>query len=482
MESKRLEQAARIGLVYLLILMLGSLYFYRERIFSDEAFISFLIINSGKLQIQVERYGSFITQMFPLGASLARWPIKVVMLFYSLSFNLFYFLTGLLLFYKFKEFGLTIILAFYFSLLVSDNYFWTNIELHQGVAWMMLMLGFIRHRGRIAPSQKIVLHYSGTLLVFALLAFIAIYSHPAVIIPLSFLWGFFWIKEGKQFLGGKSLRILCSAIILAILFFKIKTSATNGYDGSFITRLAGTNLQAILDTFSSGLADIFWKGLLRNYWLLMILFVGSIVSLIVFKKWILLAWTLAGNLGFFVLLCLSFSDGTVAYLEGEFMPFAILGTAAAVYYGFPRIQKAQLISTVMILIFCVRLVYIGFSSDKFRQRLAKVNSILKYMEDRKVNKMIIVKNDNRLEDELIMGWGLPCETLINSLINGDEIPKTCIYINPDQIKAYSPPDVRKDFYGPFRAMQLAEINRFYFNYDTTRMYEPVTYEQVFDIQ
>lgn len=97
--SSSIKIAAQVALGFLIALLIGSIIFWKERmLFSDAAFISFRIINYGTLQIQVDRYGAFITQLFPYLASKAHLPLASVLLWYSISFNLFYLVVGGLLY------------------------------------------------------------------------------------------------------------------------------------------------------------------------------------------------------------------------------------------------------------------------------------------------------------------------------------------------------------------------------------------------
>ena len=478
-KGEQLRLSALISIAYLLILFIGSILFYRQRIFVDFPFISWLIINADSLQIQVERYGSFITQIFPWIAGHYHLPLKYVLLLYSMSFNLFYLGTAIIL-YRYKDYILVILLAFYLSLFVSDNYFWTNIELHQGICWMMLMFVFIRHRLRkeaddynAHPLMNNIFTYSG----FTVLCFIAIYTHPIVIIPLFFLLIFFWVSEKN--IKPKQM-ILQLLIIAAILFFKVKLSTVSWYDGSFITKLSNSGLQEIIDTFSSSLADRFWQGILHNYWLMAIIFICSMIHLAKLKKWLMLSWCLMSNVGFFILLCLSFKGNlTIFYFEGEFGAFGILGTTAFVYYVLPEINKSFFVVSAILIIFIIRLTYIGCSAIEFNNRLSTVTHIMQFMDREKISKMIIPKFDERLEDKLIMSWSLPYEVLAHSVINGDAIAKTCIYQSPDELSRYTLKDSLKDFRGAFKISSFKEVNRYYFNYDTSQPYRTVHYNEIF---
>ena len=58
--------------------------------FVNPSYISFFILNFRSLDIQVHRYGSFITQLVPYIGQQLQLPIKPVLIGYAVSFNLFY--------------------------------------------------------------------------------------------------------------------------------------------------------------------------------------------------------------------------------------------------------------------------------------------------------------------------------------------------------------------------------------------------------
>src|ERR1044071_9848746 len=103
METEKLRKAALISLGTLAVLLLAAGLFWKERmLLCDAPHIAFRILNEGKLQIHQHRYGAFVTQSFPLIASKLPLPLSIVLFLYSISFNLFYFLVGALLVFRFR--------------------------------------------------------------------------------------------------------------------------------------------------------------------------------------------------------------------------------------------------------------------------------------------------------------------------------------------------------------------------------------------
>ncbi|MFI5196881.1 MAG: hypothetical protein ACHQD8_07305, partial [Chitinophagales bacterium] len=90
-EQLVLKKLAKISLAAMGVLFVLGAIFYKERVlFADASFILFAIINDNHFAIQVERYGSFITQLFPYLGQKLHLPLNTLMFLYGISFNLFF--------------------------------------------------------------------------------------------------------------------------------------------------------------------------------------------------------------------------------------------------------------------------------------------------------------------------------------------------------------------------------------------------------
>lgn len=473
-KEKNLKSAATLSLIILSILFIYSFIFYKERFFCDYSFILFNIINSQQFQIQVERYGSFITQMVPLFLSKWHAPLQVILIGYSISFTLFPLLTALIL-YKLKQYDLVIFLGFYFTLYVSDTFFWTNNELHQAITWMSLLYGLLRSTMNQERSTGVKIL---ALVPFSALAFLTIFTHPIVIIPFMFLWIFWWIDDKNFLFKSKAWPAVYLASVLGILIYKYKTSAKNGYDGASISKLEKMNLQDILNTFDSGMADALWHGWISNYWFILPLFITSISILIYKKKYLQASWVILANLGFFILVCLTFSELSTFHLESELMPFSIMAAAGFIYYALPELSKRQTVF-VMIVIFTTRLLFISISSDFFVARSHKVDLMLDYMHQINTNKMIVKIREPDQNLGFIQSWSMPAESIYHSKLKGQDTAKTIIFFNERETEAYKNATYKTGILYPFAGFyHLEQINYFYFNVDTASAYKIVNYEDI----
>lgn len=133
------EQTFKIGSITYIILAILAVILYIERTaFLDISFHLFYILKDGNFAIQNNRFGAFMTQLFPLIGSKIGLPLDVIMKLYSVGFVLYYFSIFLIItkFLKVQKFG--IVLLLFSTLMVADTFYWIQSELPQGIAFMIL--------------------------------------------------------------------------------------------------------------------------------------------------------------------------------------------------------------------------------------------------------------------------------------------------------------------------------------------------------
>ena len=376
-----------------------------------------------------------------------------------------------------RQYALVVLLALYFTIFVSDAFFWTNNEVYQGVTWMFLLFGTIISLYNKLAANRLLLFYVLSFTLFIPLVFLAIYTHPLVMIPTIFLWVFLALSGKEKFFRSKH-SIVFAAIIIAVAVFKTISSTNNCYDGNILQKVFKANISEIAGTFTSHMADIFWKNLISNHWLIAIIFLTGIVHLIKEKKYLLAICTVGGCVGYFILICLTFSDGSKPYIESEWMCLTILGAAPFVYYVIPSLKHKNAL-LILSFIFLVRMSYIAIASPRYIARITMITTISDIMKERGITKAIIRRTDDRLEKKLVIGWALPIETLFISILNNDNFQRTALCLNEEEIKRYTLQDPAKGFISPFWTGPASELNTEYFRVDTIQMYRLYTYEEFF---
>lgn len=445
------------------ILLIGSFIFARERIlFCDASFILTEILNTGSLNIQVHRYGSFVTQLFPLLAGKAHVPLNDVVLLYSISFNLFYLIIAAIILFGFRNIKLAVLMAFYYTLFVSDTYFWTNNELHQAIAWMFLLIGLIMDYK--IRSYPFLIHIP----IFVVLSFLSFFTHPLILLVLPFLWLFILLDNNLNPYNLKK-GILLSGILLIICGAKFYIMKQGGYDTEKLNAPTHISIKDLIGSLTSPMARIISIKMLTQYFFIPILFIAGIWAAWKAKKYKHLLLTVLFSTGYFMAVCLTFSDFVPFYIESEWMPFTIITTLLFVYYVLPKIKPAMAFA-VLSIIFIVRVGYIVQASQKFTERKEWVFATLDKMKAQDITKGYLY-NTSHIDNILLMNWGTPTESLIASALRGDKPNRTFVVDNPDGIKNRMVIISGKDMIASFGPWNYTVLNPYYFQIDTTNNYK-----------
>lgn len=446
----------------LLLLLLGSLLFYKERmLFIDPCFVAFKIINTKSFVFSEHRYGAFITQIFPLMGTLLGLPLKAILILYSASFYIFYAVVAYFVGVRWKQYGLGIVLTFYFTLMVSDVYFWPNNEVHQGIAWMTLFLGLYFYKGQKGPVTYLILTF--------FLAF-AISSHLLVLLPFAFFWLLlnvnvkFWetVPKRNLFLG-------YSILMLGLIGIKYWMSMDSWYDGQKLKGVHTLSLESVLGAFTSGHASSILDLVWFNYWLLIPIFLLGIGAMMQSKVYLDMVLLLGAMLAYFVLVCVTFPNAfdrdLLFYMESEWLGFAMISATGFVYYFLPRIKQARYVVIMLSLIFLVRIVYLYDSYLFFHQRLEKLQLATAYLQEQGKNKVLFPRN-KELSDHYLMDWGLPVESIMLTQLEGRN-PQATFKLVDENVEVRTGVD---SFYTSFKYLPMSDLNPDYFHLDPQQEY------------
>ena len=459
MDKTKFHGSILITVVLFIVFLSASIFFYRERmLFVDPCFVNFTILNTGELVITEHRYGAMITQIFPWIGGMLHLPLSVTLALYSASFYLFFTTVILLLIYRFRQYGLAILMAFYFTLFVSDVYFWPNNEVHQGIGWMFLFFGVMLSFKKEKPG---IGFFVGAIIT----AFLAIFSHFIVFLPFAFLWIYFLLQKEHWRLS--RIATIGFSVALMILFFvKYQLGVDGWYDGEKLKGVTDLSFASIVNSFSNGHAATFTKNILVNYWLIIPVTLLGLIILFREKKFDLLAVTVISLIGYFVLVCITFPDAygreLLFYMESQWMSFAIVAAAPFVYHILPKLTAGN-ITVILLIIFSIRLAYIANSGLFFHNRYLALESLIDTAKEKGISKAVIIE-DEKLSETFLMTWGLPVETLTLSTIKGYNPPVTVKNITSEELI----PSSSDTFLSSFSKMNVNELNPFYFKVDTTK--------------
>lgn len=411
--------------------------------------------------IMEHRYGSIITQVWPWLGSLMGLSLESLMYIYNASFNIFYLVVCVLLVFKFKEYALAVLMALYYTLMVSDAFYWTNNEIHQSVGWMFLWLGLYKYQ----KNTNVRLPFR--LLTFELTAALAVLTHPLMILVIAFIWIYLLIEE-KAYVHDRKLTILFSSIVMTVIAARVILSLFFGwYDAGKIDVIQTSFLDNLFTVFNKPLFSELMQLYSTRYLMALMLFIAS-AGFCIYEKKYLLTFIMASFFVLYNLLFLTVFDSFIPfYSESELMPLTIIFGLPLVYMA-SKYLKEQYLLIIFSGIFLIRLVMIFNAGDIYNQRVDATNTRLKEMKINNITKLIMTENEE-LKKTYVMSWGLPVESLFASIISGDPVQRTFKIILPADTLNFKPVPSNQ-FMDCFKNIPISSMNSDYFSIDTTSYY------------
>lgn len=459
-----LLRASKVAIVTLILLLAGAAFLYPLRMsFIDAPFMIFQIMKKGAPDIMVQRYGSIVTQIFPFLAYKIGLPMKAIMLLYSVSFNLFYLVTAIILF-RLKEYDFVIILALYQIVFVTDTFFWTNNEIHQGTAWLLLTTGLWQYYEKHQIVQPISL--TGLLLMML----ISVFTHPLVIPVLVYIM-FYFLLDGRLNLKNTRHRLITVSCLL-ICMLKLLVSSNNWYDGGKFNQLSSHSIDEWLLFFNKPVFKAFFTELFSEHIVVSFIMILSLVGLLYERKYIMAVLMVTFTFIYLVFTAMLFPDFIRFYIESQWMP-------VSVFFTLPMLQSKILFKHSAILSYLIAGFFIfwiagmGRPYHLFEKRYALQQTILQKMEEKQITKAIITDTGEDVNQTFILPWGLPVESLLLSSIQTDKPARTFL-INQAEKRTDDP----AVFLSSFESIPIKSLNQAYFRLDTTDTYTVISMQEL----
>ena len=402
-------------LSFLLLLVLSIVFALERNLYADSSFYIFNIVNNGWFDIEHSRYSAFLTQLLPIALVKLGMSLQAVIYAYSISFILLYYGIWLIINYVLKDPYSGIALLLILILPVRENFFKPVTELHQALAWSILLYSWINNR-ILKNSKNIKIDYK-FLIITILLILLCFFSHPVSLFPILFI--FTWIVIDKKiWTDWKIYFFLALTLILFSIKFLMADNA--GYEGERYSNISNLiNLLPKLHTYYS------WKWFMHHFFrlflipsLLLIAYIGFAFT----KKMYLKATiSVLSVIGFFIISVITFKQGDAdIMMEKNFMPLSlfILIPFTTEVLKTKRIKGYFVVSLVSILVLfsTYRTTIIG---KRYSKRINYVTQIINFAKDNDIKKAII-HNKNIDKDILLISWGLSLETLVLSSLYGSE--------------------------------------------------------------
>lgn len=296
--SLPLHRIQQLGIAVLCVLALLASILYIERgTFMDVAFQTFELIRTQSLAPQVYRFGSGMTQIFPLLAIWCKAPLAVVVFMYSIGVIIYQSILFYYIAFVRKKEAIALMYIIYLCLATTHTFFWIQSEFSQSIPFSFACLAFLH--GRSLSTFTI----PSALLGIALLI-TGVFFHPLQA-PL-FIVFFFLLYFSES---NKDTMVVATLIVLLVWGIKHVFFA-NWYDNMAAERLT----MATPFSFTQGMHNMLFNNSVY-YLALVFLFVGAILFSLIKKQWLYAVFLPLFSIGYFLFIHWTHPDAELFYLE-----------------------------------------------------------------------------------------------------------------------------------------------------------------------
>ncbi len=404
------------------VLLFLSIIFYKERIiFADLSFHLFELIRQGNYAIQNFRFGSIFTQSFPLAAIKAGFSLKAVMLVYSSAFIIYYYTLYFICAKVLKQYKYALVIFSMLIFAVVDTFYWTQSELPQGIAFMLLFFA-------VVESKNNYFSFSWKSFGAVVLLTTVVFFHPSLIFPFSFFVGFKILSSNKKENKKWKITALGYGIILIIkaIFFRTIYDrwALGGLKNFYYKFPNYIDIQSNKD---------FLTYLLEDYYLLLI---GVLILFWFYyskKKYKLLFLTCFYFFGYLTLTNISYADGANQfYIENLYLPLSFFLLIPLVFQVWPVYSSKKIALFIFILIVGIQLLNIYNGHTKYSERLSWLRDTLQKTKSLENNKLVIPEKDVPM-DTLMITWASSYEFWLLSTVEDNRTRSAIIHKDPESL-------------------------------------------------
>jgi hypothetical protein len=453
-----------IGHLYFGILVIMAIIFYKERIiYCDAADYIFLIINKSTFHFEINRYGSAISQILPVIAVNAKMPLKVVLIFYSVSTVLVYYLIFLICTYLLKNPGAGILVILIISVGICHAYIHDIQETHTALAFTALLYAWLFYPWDEKLVLKQVLKYSGCFLLVLLCYF----THPSSAFPVLFILGYYVVSKNDW----KNYK-LYGIILLTLLLFvsKFLSIDANSYEGIQSSGLR--NFSSVIPNFFHLYSLQYFLLRIRSvYFLTCVIFFVVTINYLYQREFLKLFYFLAATIAYFVLIIINFYFGdSDMMMEKDFQPLNVFIGIPFVADFLLKQDKVKIIrSVVYIFILFIGLSLFLKSALFYKKRTNYLAELIQSTKQLPGNKFIM-DNKELPAETILISYAVSVETLLYSSLEGPQNSRT---IFAENLKTFNQEALNTDqflFTNFWPVYSINDLNKNYFNLEQVKYF------------
>lgn len=424
-----------LGHLFFLSWIVMSIVFYQERMLNfDTAYYTFNIIMTEDFYIPHQRYIGYLTQWVPLLIHHTGGSLKALIIAYSLSFMLWYYIFYNVAVYGFKNTGGGIFIAFVLVMTMRYKLYMAVSETPFTLAVAGLLIAWLsadKSQFEKLKKWQEVLIACGIILLMAT-------GHPLIVLPVGVYYAFDLLYHQRWKDWGFW---AVFSFTVSVYLYRLKAIQASSYEGNRISILE--NAETVLYNLGDyKVSEIVWRFLEMEYHIPFVIFMILIGVLLYQKKIFSALWLMIATVGLTALIII-----TCSYLNGHIYGLidGYLGWIGFVW-AIPLLFLVLKTERHYILNLTVVVLLLGYSwqrtyvqHDFFTKRLAFYTQVMDDYRTSSDGKFIVHARYFKW-DRLWYQWAVGVETLLYSSLEGPKNSST-VYLQDwfDQ-----QPDERED--------------------------------------
>lgn len=448
-----------VGHIFFLVYAALSIYYATERIvFIDSAKYLFDLINNESLLI-TGRAGGYPVLLLPLLCIKLKLSLYIVIVAFSLSYALVFYLIFILIVYVLKIDKAAWLLLFSLLLCTRDTFYYPATEVYLGMAYVCLFYALLF-------SEAIKYKFISYLLV-AVMVFICSITHPVLILLLIPILLFKFIESEKY-----EKWVISVISISSFFLFSLKPFTSNnlnaiegaGYKKAFLF------FSYLPDVFSFPSTNFFYIHIWQStniYLIGLAAFVIGIIYYLFTKQfWKFLVIFISATV-LWLLAVIVYSEGESAMVLGKsFAPLAFIFTLP-LFHDILYEKKKWFNYSIMLLLSAVLFLKyrdITLIGKHQKERIIHLTESVNKAREQEIYKAI-VSYDNVVDKDGLIPWAYSIESVLISSLDETE-PSVSIFIE-DKNKSLLSEEILKSkniflYIQPEITIPLEKLNSHYF--------------------
>jgi len=395
-----------------IVLFALATYLYKARIFADSGFYVSQFINNKTFWIECQRIVLGISQIIPLIGVWLGVQIKYVLLMYSLSHVIFFYILFLFVYYGLRDrkSGLLIILSQTVGIMYS--FFTPMFELYYGVPLLITFYAIWR-----LPFRFRVIY------ILLILEVLILLSHPLAFMLFVYLLLYDFRKE-----TAKPLKYYIPVVLVFAGAVAFKYFIMCGYEsGKLAWQFNYTDNKQYLQLINPAYYKVLGIFMLRYYSEILAALLIVIFMLVNRKQWFRLLVVTGTFFAYVFLVNTAYTVSPSRYMEQVMFPFVPI-VFIPLIYGFQTNRRPGVLNISVLLIsglIIYRLAVIYNGSGIFMKRVAQMEQLIESARQKGGSKFA-VSQDLIDHGYTQLNWSYPIESMLLSAISGNDIALTIV--------------------------------------------------------